>query len=108
MYIPTAFEQTDQNKLHEFIEANSFGLLVSTHVGEPFATHLPFLLQRDSGPHGCLFGHVARANPQWRDLDGQTVLAIFTGPHAYISPALEPAIQAAIIMESPKCCGAII
>lgn len=86
MYIPTAFEQTDQNKLHEFIEANSFGLLVSTHVGEPFATHLPFLLQRDSGPHGCLFGHVARANPQWRDLDGQSVLAIFTGPHAYVSP----------------------
>jgi transcriptional regulator len=86
MYIPAAFEQTDQNKLFDFIEANSFGLLVSTHEGEPFATHLPFLLQRDAGPHGCLVGHVARANPQWRDLDGQTVLAVFTGPHAYVSP----------------------
>jgi transcriptional regulator len=86
MYVPTAFEQTDQYKLHDFIEANSFGLLVSTHDGEPFATHLPFLLERTAGPHGCLVGHMARANPQWHDLDGQDVLAVFSGPHAYISP----------------------
>ena len=86
MYIPAAFQQTDKTKLHDFIEANSFGLLVSTHGGEPFATHLPFLLERDAGPHGCLVGHVARANPQWHGLDGQTVLAVFSGPHAYVSP----------------------
>jgi transcriptional regulator len=86
MYIPTAFEQTDPHKLHDFIEANSFGLLVSTHDGEPFATHLPFLLERDAGPHGCLVGHMARANPQWHDLDGQDVLAVFAGPHTYVSP----------------------
>jgi transcriptional regulator len=86
MFIPTAFEQTDRHKLHDFIEANSFGLLVSTHTGEPFATHLPFLLERDAGPHGRLVGHMARANPQWHDLDGQEVLAVFSGPHAYVSP----------------------
>lgn len=86
MYIPPAFEQTDQNKLHEFIEANSFGLLISSHEGEPFATHLPFLLERDAASSGRLIGHVARANPQWRDLDGQTVLSVFSGPHAYVSP----------------------
>jgi transcriptional regulator len=86
VYIPTAFEQTDLHKLHDFIEANSFGLLISSHEGEHFATHLPFLLERDAGPHGCLVGHMARANPQWHDLDGQNVLAVFSGPHAYVSP----------------------
>ncbi len=87
MYIPTAFAETDAKKLHDFIAANSFGLLVSTHQGEPFATHLPLLLERDAGPHGCLVGHVARANPQWRDLDRQNVLVVFSGPHAYVSPS---------------------
>jgi transcriptional regulator len=86
MYIPTAFEETDKDNLQGFIEANSFGLLVSTQGAEPVATHLPFLLERDAGPHGCLVGHLARANPQWHDLDGQQVLAVFSGPHAYISP----------------------
>jgi transcriptional regulator len=83
MYVPTAFEETDQAKLHAFIKAHSFGLLVSTHRGEPFATHLPFLLERD----GSLAGHMARANPQWQDLDGQQVLVVFSGPHAYVSPS---------------------
>jgi transcriptional regulator len=86
MYLPAAFAETDPNKLHDFIEQNSFGLLVSQAEGLPFATHLPFLLQRQAGPHGTLIGHMARANPQWRDASGQTVLAIFSGPHAYVSP----------------------
>jgi transcriptional regulator len=86
MYIPTAFEVKDQARLHDFIEAHSFGLLVSTHLGEPFATHLPFLLQRDAGPHGTLVAHLARANPHWHDLEGRPVLAVFSGPHAYVSP----------------------
>jgi transcriptional regulator len=86
MYVPTAFAETDQGKLHEFIAANSFGLLVSAQGGEPFATHLPFLLDRDAGPHGTLTGHMARANPHWHGLDGRQVLAVFSGPHAYVSP----------------------
>ncbi len=86
MYIPTAFEEKDRGKLYEFIEAHSFGLLVSTHRGELFATHLPFLLERDAGPHGTLVGHLARANPHGHDLEGRPVLAVFSGPHAYVSP----------------------
>jgi transcriptional regulator len=86
MYVPTAFAETDEDKLHQFIETYSFGLLVSTHGGEPFATHLPFILDRHAGSHGTLVGHMARANPHWHDLEGQMVLAIFSGPHAYISP----------------------
>ena len=47
MYIPAAFSETDTAALHAFIEAYSFGLLISTHPGEPpVATHLPFLLSR--------------------------------------------------------------
>jgi transcriptional regulator len=87
MYVPNAFEQTDKDKLHDFIESNSFGLLVSLREGRPFATHLPFLLEREGGPHGCLVGHMARANPHWHDLGGREALAVFSGPHAYVSPS---------------------
>jgi len=52
---------------------------------EPFATHLPLLLDRQAGPWGTLFGHVARDNPQWQATD-RNVLVVFSGPHAYISP----------------------
>jgi transcriptional regulator len=83
---PPHFAETDQAKLHDFIEAYSFGQLVSAHGGEPFARHLPLLLDRNAKPHGTLIGHMAKANPHWHDLEGQTVLAIFSGPHAYISP----------------------
>ena len=66
MYVPPHFAETDPATLHDFIERYSFGLLVSQLGGEPFATHLPFLLDRTAGPHGTLVGHVARANPHWR------------------------------------------
>ena len=61
-------------------------MLVSECDGAPFATHLPFLLDRNSGTRGTLIGHTARANPQCDRSGDQTVLAIFSGPHAYISP----------------------
>jgi transcriptional regulator len=86
MYLPAAFAEPDLTRLHDFIEQNSFGLLVSQVDGLPFATHLPFLLDRTAGAQGCLVGHMARANPQWEQIRGQTALAVFSGPHAYISP----------------------
>jgi transcriptional regulator len=87
MYLPASFEQRDLNLVHEAIERHSFATLVSEHDGQPLASHLPLLLDRHAGPRGTLIGHLARANPQWRQADGQTLLAIFSGPHAYISPA---------------------
>jgi transcriptional regulator len=93
MYLPAAFAETNQARLHDFIEQNSFGLMVSQVDGLPFATHLPFLLDRTAGPHGTLVGHMARANPQWREAAGQTALAIFSGPHSYISPTWYEAEQ---------------
>lgn len=93
MYIPAAFAEPDLTRLHDFIEQNSFGVLASQVDGQPFASHLPFLLDRAAGPHGTLVGHMARANPQWREAAGQTALAIFSGPHAYISPTWYEAEQ---------------
>jgi len=93
MYVPAHFAEADLTRLHDFIEKNSFGLLVSRVDGLPFATHLPFLLELQAGPQGRLLGHVARANPQWQEAGGQTVLAIFSGPHAYISPTWYEAEQ---------------
>jgi transcriptional regulator len=93
MYIPAAFAETDLTKLHDFIEQNSFGLLVSQVEGLPFATHLPFLLDRTTGPLGTLICHVARANPQWQQAGGQTALVIFSGPHVYVSPSWYEAEQ---------------
>jgi transcriptional regulator len=93
MYIPAVFAELNLARLYDLIEQNSFGLLVSQVDGVPFATHMPFLLERTDGPHGCLIGHVARANPQWQQVADQTVLAIFSGPHAYISPTWYEAEQ---------------
>ena len=84
MYVPDHFAVTDPAVLFDFIARHSFGLLVSRRDGEPFATHLPLLLDRATN---TLVGHVARANPQWRSLAGQTVLVVFSGPHAYVSPS---------------------
>ena len=86
MYTPASFAETDQSKLQDLIENQSFATLVSVGECEPIASHLPLLLDRQTEPHGRLVGHMARANPQWKSADGQPVLAIFTGPHTYISP----------------------
>jgi transcriptional regulator len=90
MYIPPAFHETRLDVLHAFIGTHSFGTLVSQVDGELFATHLPFLLDLDSGAKGTLIGHMARANPHWRSFlpqHPQQSMAVFLGPHAYISPS---------------------
>jgi len=84
MYIPPHFEVTDKAEIFTFIEANAFGQLISTIDGRFFSTHMPFLLGAD---HNLLLGHLARANPQWRNIEGQEVLITLQGPHDYISPS---------------------
>lgn len=86
MYTPSAFAVSDQRTLHDFIVAHSFATLVSSNGDVTDASHLPLLLDRESGEHGQLTGHFAKANPHWKNLDGQNVLAIFHGSHAYVSP----------------------
>ncbi len=86
MYLPAAFNESDPAKLHEFIRRYSFAVLTSHGEAGLIASHLPLLLEADAGPHGLLLGHMARANPQWRDVRGE-VMAVFSGPHAYVSPS---------------------
>ena len=84
MYIPPHFRVDDPETLAAFMLANSFGSLVTVINGEPFATHLPLLYQPETN---TLIGHLAKANPQCEHLAStESVLAIFTGPHGYISP----------------------
>ena len=88
MYVPDHFREARPAVLHDFVRDHSFGTLVSHVDGEPFATHLPFLLDAGRGPHGTLRAHLARANPHWRSFqEGTTSLVIFQGPHAYVSPS---------------------
>ena len=97
MYVPAPYRETSPEAICGFIERHGFGLLVSTGADGIHATHLPFLLRRPATPGAAavLLGHMARANPQWRALDGAEVLAVFQGPHAYVSPswyAARPAV----------------
>ena len=86
MYIPSSFVEHDRERLFELMERESFATLVSQLAGQPFATHLPLLVDRVAGSSGRLIGHMAKANPQAAAAAGQEVLVIFQGPHAYISP----------------------
>lgn len=84
MYIPKHFEQTDERTLWDFIDEHSFGTLLTVADGRPFASHVPFLVDRDAKRLHC---HVARANPQWLTLaSAPAALVIFSGAHGYISP----------------------
>lgn len=88
MYVPDAFRVDDPAVLHDVIRENAFGLLVTVEEGEPFANHVPFLLDETAGPRGTLLFHLARANPQAAALGrGCPALAVFQGPHGYVSPA---------------------
>lgn len=84
MYIPKYFRIDDEEVIYDFIEKYSFATLVSQHNGEPYATHLPLMFYKSER---ALYGHFARPNEQWMDVENQQVLAIFQGPHCYISPS---------------------
>ncbi len=70
------------------MRANAFATVISAGAGgAPAATWIPFLIEGDAR-RPVVFGHMARANPQWRDWDQATpLLALFQGPHRYISPS---------------------
>ena len=87
MYIPNRYRVADFAQITAFMQAHRFAAVVSVTDGSPVASHLP-LTARVSGETVWLQGHFARANPQWRGLDGSEVMVIFTGPHAYVSPTL--------------------
>ncbi|GKV68382.1 protease synthase and sporulation protein PAI 2 [Sporosarcina sp. NCCP-2716] len=86
MFIPKYFRVTNIDEVCDFVQTNSFGMLVTTKQGKPIATHLPLQLHKQ-GDDYYITGHMAYGNPQWKTIretpDG--VLVIIQGPHAYIS-----------------------
>jgi transcriptional regulator len=88
MYIPEFNRVRDLADAVSFVQANPFAILISPSEGGPFATHIP-ILAREADHQVVLHGHMAKANSHWGLLEGgQESLAIFHGPHAYISPSL--------------------
>lgn len=85
MYVPPAFAETRLPVLQDAIRRTGLATLVTAAGGAIEATHLPLLLDAADGERGTLLGHVARANPQWRQAP-TIALAIFQGPEAYVSP----------------------
>jgi transcriptional regulator len=84
VYIPSHFRESDERVLAEFIGAHAFGTLVTIEGGTPFASHLPFLHDREGQ---TLHAHVARGNPQWQHVAANPeALVVFQGPHGYVSP----------------------
>lgn len=91
MYIRQEHALTDIDTICALIDEHALGAWVLAAESGLVANHLPFLLDRSRGPHGTLVGHVARANPVWRMLDGQaSSLVIFQGPQSYITPNWYP------------------
>lgn len=87
MYLPKHFEETRPERLHGFITAHPLGLLITHNSGGTVANPIPFLLQAARSAKGTLIGHVARANPVWRETGGATqALVVFQGAQGYISP----------------------
>jgi transcriptional regulator len=91
MYIPAHFAETRTEELHRIIREYPLGVLV-THGDDGLdADHIPMELDAESGPHGTLIGHVARANTLWqRCPTGTQVMVVFRGANAYVSPNWYP------------------
>ena len=87
MYIPHAFREDTVEKLVGFMRAHSFVTLVSVLDGSPIASHIPVVVRWEDSIVR-LVGHVAKPNPHWKAFGNGESLAIFTGPHAYVSPSL--------------------
>ena len=88
MYLPPLFREDRLAVLHGLIRSHPLGLLISHGAGGLLANLLPFVLETGRGERGVLKAHMARANPQWRELEGEAVLVVFRGADAYVSPSL--------------------
>jgi transcriptional regulator len=88
MYLPSHFEEKRAEVLHAALLAHPLGLLITQgHDGALDANPIPFILDVDADGMRVLRGHVARANPLWREARGDVEsLIVFQGPQAYVSP----------------------
>ncbi len=87
MYTPKHFCEDNASAIRAVVEAAAFSPMITQRDGQLNVSHLLFVPSWDAEGRLSLFGHMARANEQWRDLEaGAEALVIFQGPHAYISP----------------------
>lgn len=85
MYIPNSNSLADRTEIVEFMKRFSFATIITAQDGLPIATHLPVIVSvKDKNI--VLTSHFAKANAQWKDIENNIILVIFTEPHAYISP----------------------
>src|ERR1700760_2898576 len=87
MYVPPAFKDDDLDSIRATIRSARLANLVTATADGPIATPLPLFLDETEGEFGVLYGHVAKANPQWRAAPIGEALAIFMGPEAYVTPS---------------------
>lgn len=86
MYIPKIYKNENLSEVKQFIQQNSFGILVTQQNGKSLATHIPLELSKNEEGKDVLIGHISKANPQWHNFkDKGEVLMIFNGPHSYVS-----------------------
>jgi len=92
MYLPRHFEQQDAAAMAQLLQLHPLATVAWYAADGLSAEHLPLMWERAAGDgaHGTLRGHVARANPVWREAAGAEVLAVFQGPQAYITPSWYP------------------
>jgi transcriptional regulator len=94
MYTPPAFADNDADSIKATIRAARLANLITATADGPLATPLPLFLDDTEGERGVLYGHVARANPQWQAVPIGEALAVFMGPDAYVTPSWYAAKQA--------------
>jgi transcriptional regulator len=91
LYLPTHFKETRTDVLHALMRARPLCTLVTLSESGLVANHLPVQTLDEPAPLGCIRGHIARANPLWREYRSESpALAIFQGPQVYISPSFYP------------------
>jgi len=91
MYLPKHFEERAPERLRSFIQRYPLGSLVTATASGLDANHIPFVCADTGSGVGTLHGHIARANPLWRDgVRDAAALVIFHGPDSFISPSWYP------------------
>lgn len=93
MFIPTKFEQQDPEALNDLIRKHPLATLVMNSSSGLNANHIPLQLTQNSSGKVVLQGHIAKANPLWKDSSSTEALAIFQGADSYISPNWYPSKQ---------------
>jgi transcriptional regulator len=87
LYTPDPFGTDDRAVIARLVDDHPFATLLTASAAAPIITHLPLVRIEDGEPWGTLVGHLARANPHVNAAERGPAIAIFQGPHAYVSPS---------------------